>query len=62
MAKPILASNRAKFCPMQILGPPPNGRNVTLPLVALDTPSENLSGLNSLASLPQSSGSRHTVL
>uniref|UniRef100_A0A7N0VET3 Uncharacterized protein n=1 Tax=Kalanchoe fedtschenkoi TaxID=63787 RepID=A0A7N0VET3_KALFE len=53
----ILASKTAKFWPMQILGPQENGINLTWPWVALDSPSENLSGLNSLASSPQSSGS-----
>ncbi|KAJ0593279.1 hypothetical protein HanRHA438_Chr03g0126081 [Helianthus annuus] len=49
----------AKFCPMQILGPPPNGIKAhdPLPWVAFAIPSENLSGLNSVASSPHISGS-----
>jgi len=43
-----------KFCPMQILGPPPKRISEALPFVAFRTPSANLSGLNSLTSSPQS--------
>ena len=46
-----------KFWPMQILGPHPNGKKAVWYLVALEMPSENLSGLNSLASFPQMVGS-----
>ncbi|KAF7822559.1 cytochrome P450 CYP72A219-like [Senna tora] len=55
--KTIFASSIAKFCPMHILGPHPNGKNETWPLVAFDTPSENLSGLNSFTSSPHNSRS-----
>ena len=41
---------------MQILGPHPNGKKAVWYLLALEMPSENLSGLNSLASFPQIDG------
>ena len=55
--KAIFASIKEKFCPMHILGPHPKGKNETLPFVAFRTPSENLSGLNCLASSPHNSQS-----
>ena len=45
---------QSHFCPMQIRGPPPNGKYDSLPFVAFETP-ENLSGANSFALSPQSS-------
>ncbi|ERM97989.1 hypothetical protein AMTR_s00117p00129740 [Amborella trichopoda] len=57
MANAILASVNAKFFPMQILGPYPNGKKAKGCLAAFDTPSENLSGRNSSASSPQISRS-----
>lgn len=57
MAKAILASIMAKVWPIQVLGPHPKGKNANWSFDAFETPSENLSGLNSSASSPQSSGS-----
>ncbi|KAJ8452415.1 hypothetical protein Cgig2_006220 [Carnegiea gigantea] len=58
MDNAILASVVANFSPMHILGPQPKGKKALFPLVALDIPSENLSGSNSSASSPQRSSSR----
>jgi hypothetical protein len=48
----IFASSNAKFWPMQMRGPQPNGRKAPGSLDDLEIPSANLSGLNSCASLP----------
>ncbi|PKU59552.1 hypothetical protein MA16_Dca027952 [Dendrobium catenatum] len=54
-AKHIFASVSAKFCPTQIRGPQPKGKKMSWLLVAFETPSANLSGLNSSASSPHNS-------
>ncbi|RWR97378.1 hypothetical protein CKAN_02680700 [Cinnamomum micranthum f. kanehirae] len=57
MAKATFASIRAKFCPIHTRGPQLNGKNTSCFFDACATPSENLSGLNSSTSSPQTSGS-----
>ncbi|KAI6687110.1 hypothetical protein NL676_023938 [Syzygium grande] len=55
MASAIFASIIVKFWPMHIRGLHPNGKKEARFLVAFDTPSANLPGLNSSASSPHSS-------
>ncbi|BAS73274.1 Os01g0628950 [Oryza sativa Japonica Group] len=57
MLSAILASSNAKFWPTQIRGPQLKGTNAGESLDALETPSANLSGLNSPTSSPHTSGS-----
>ncbi|RWR96160.1 hypothetical protein CKAN_02552900 [Cinnamomum micranthum f. kanehirae] len=57
IANAILASIRAKFMPIQILRPPPKGKNAIGCFDAFEIPPENLPGLNSCASSPHNSGS-----
>lgn len=54
MTMAIFTADKAKFFPIHILGPQPNGKNGTWLFVAVDNPPENLSGLNSYATSPQS--------
>ncbi|GMN64494.1 hypothetical protein TIFTF001_033568 [Ficus carica] len=59
----IFASNMVKFCPIQIRGLQPKGKNGTRPpFVAFKTPPANRSGLNSLAFSPHGSGSWWTKI
>lgn len=52
MARASLACKMAKFWPMHVRTPRPNGMNATGCLAARATPSANRAGLNSFASLP----------
>ncbi|GER53945.1 alpha/beta-Hydrolases superfamily protein [Striga asiatica] len=56
-AKATFVSIWVKLLAMQLRGPQLKGKYESRFLVALATPSENRSGLNSLTSRPQSSGS-----
>lgn len=53
MARASLVCKTARFCPTQVRTPRPNGMNPTGCFAARATPSENLAGLKSFASLPQ---------
>lgn len=52
MARVSFACKMARFWPMQVLTPSPNGMKATECLAALATPSLNRPGLNSFASFP----------
>jgi hypothetical protein len=60
-ASTTFSSTIARFCPMQVLGPCPNGMYMCAGLHATATPLANRSGRNSPALGPQASSSRCSI-